>query len=270
MGEVDQVGGGRAGVAGHLDQPHGVRRVLRPDHDHQVAGRGDLFDDLLPVLRRVADVVARRTAHQRESLPQQVHRFQRLIDAQRGLGQPDHLGRILDLDGCDVSAAVHDLDGVRRLAVGALHLLVPAVTDEHDVVALVGEPHRFLVHLGDQRAGGVDHPQVAVLRLGVDRWRHPVRGEHHQRTFGHLIRLVDEDRAPLLQGGHHMLVVHDLLAHVDRCAVLLEGSLDGHHRPVDTGAVAAGRCQQHTADGLGHPTMVGAVRRPGAASGYRQ
>ena len=143
------------------------------------------------------------------------------------------------------------------------------MTDEHDVVALVGEPDRFLVHLGDQRAGGVDHPQVAVLRLGMDRWRHPVCGEHHQGTLRHLIRLVDEDRAPLLQGGHHMLVVHDLLAHVDRCAVLLEGSLDGHHRPVDTGAIAAGGGQQHTADrcgspdhGRGAPALWGRFRLP--------
>ena len=42
-----------------------------------------------------------------------------------------------------------------------------------------------------------------------------------------------------------MHVVDDLLAHVDRGAVVLERLLDGDHRPVDAGAVSAGRRQQH-------------------------
>ena len=40
-------------------------------------------------------------------------------------------------------------------------------------------------------------------------------------------------------------VVHDLLAHVDRGAVALQRLLDGLHRPVDAGAVAARFGQQH-------------------------
>ena len=38
-------------------------------------------------------------------------------------------------------------------------------------------------------------------------------------ALGHLVGLLDEDRAPRLQGLDHVLVVHDLLAHVDRRAV---------------------------------------------------
>ena len=49
----------------------------------------------------------------------------------------------------------------------------------------------------------------------------------------------------LLEGGDDVDVVHDLLAHVDGCAVVLEGLLDGDHRPVDARAVAARGRQQH-------------------------
>ena len=46
-----------------------------------------------------------------------------------------------------------------------------------------------------------------------------------------------------------MLVVHDLLADVDRRAVEVQRLLDGDHGPVDPGAVAARRGQQHGALG---------------------
>jgi hypothetical protein len=49
-----------------------------------------------------------------------------------------------------------------------------------------------------------------------------VRREHHQGALGHLVELLDEDRAALLEPRHDMLVVHDLLADVDRRAVRVE------------------------------------------------
>ena len=70
---------------------------------------------------------------------------------------------------------------------------------------------------------------------------------------GHLVELLDEDRAARLEVGHDVLVVHDLLADVDGRAVEVERLLHGDHRPVDAGAVAARRRQQ---DGL-----LGALRR---------
>ena len=53
---------------------------------------------------------------------------------------------------------------VGRLARGADDLLVALVADQQDVVVLGGEPAGLIVHLGDQRAGGVDRAQVAFLR----------------------------------------------------------------------------------------------------------
>ena len=49
---------------------------------------------------------------------------------------------------------------VRRLALGALHLLVVGVPDQQQGPAVAGEPAGLLVRLRDQRAGRVDHPQL--------------------------------------------------------------------------------------------------------------
>src|SRR3954451_16818937 len=47
----------------------------------------------------------------------------------------------------------------RPLTGSALDLLVTAVTDQQDVVVVLREPPGLLVHLADQRAGGVDRAE---------------------------------------------------------------------------------------------------------------
>ena len=116
--------------------------------------------------------------------------------------------------------------------------------------------------------------RFAVARLRAHRGRHAVRGEHQQRTLGHLVGVVDEDRAALLERLDDVPVVDDLLAHVDGRAVLLEGLLDGLDGAVDAGAVAAGLGQQDALAGRiaaaghglrsGHDVQgTGGRRRPG-------
>ena len=126
-----------------------------------------------------------------------------------------------------------------RLAGGALDLFVALVADEEDLEVVAREAHRLAVHLGDERAGRVDGLQSPIGCRVHDGRRDPVRAEHDVRALGHLVDLLDEDRALALELGDDVDVVHDLLAHVDRRAEALERLLDGDDRTVDTGAVAA-------------------------------
>ena len=75
--------------------------------------------------------------------------------------------------------------------------------------------HGLAVHLGHQRAGRVDRLEAAGLGLLVDDRGDAVGGEDDGGALGHLVGLVDEDRAALLERRDDVLVVHDLLAHVD-------------------------------------------------------
>ena len=127
---------------------------------------------------------------------------------------------------------------------------------------------RLAVHLGHQRAGRVDGLEAAGPRLVVDDRRDTVGAEDHRGALGHLVGLVDEDRAALPQGRDDVLVVHDLLAHVDRRTVELEGLLDRDDGPVDAGAVAPRRGQEDPLGGgrgeAGHASMLrGRDREPG-------
>lgn len=72
-------------------------------------------------------------------------------------------------------------------------------------------------------------------------------GEDHGGAFRHFGGLLDEDDTALLEGAHHMRVVHDLLTHVDGGPVLFEGLFDGVDGAVHPGAVTAGFGEENTA-----------------------
>ena len=160
---------------------------------------------------------------------------------------------IVDLERVDVGLGLDEHDVLGRLPHRALDLLVAVVADEHDRVAVGGELLRLDVDLRHERARRVDRRQAALGRLRVHRRRHAVRGEDGRRALGHgVVDLVDEDRAALAQLLDDVLVVDDLLAHVDRRAVELERALDGLHGAVDARAVAARGGEQQLLDGEGH------------------
>jgi hypothetical protein len=78
-GVIDEVGGARAGVLRHLDETDGVGGIARPDDDNHVGAGGDDLHGCLPVLRRVADVIAGRVDQLGEAVLQRGDRLDRLI-----------------------------------------------------------------------------------------------------------------------------------------------------------------------------------------------
>ena len=134
------------------------------------------------------------------------------------------------------------------------------VADQHDRVAVGREALGLDVHLGHQRAGGVEHLQPALAAVGVHLRGDAVGRQHHHRALGHVLLGVDEHRAAVGQLLDDVPVVHDLLAHVDRRAEVVERPLDRVDGAVDAGAVAAGR-GQHEA-GRGHAADASSTCRP--------
>src|SRR5262249_55589940 len=120
------------------------------------------------------------------------------------------------LDRGRVFGALDKLDVLWRLTGGADDLFVAFVPDQQDLVILGSEPARLIVHLGDQRAGGVDRPQPALPGGLVHTRRDAVGGEHNQSALWDLVGFLYEDRAALLERPHYVRVVHDLLADINR------------------------------------------------------
>ena len=134
------------------------------------------------------------------------------------------------------------------------------VADEQDLHALSSEALGLQVHLGDERAGRVDRLQPPITRLGVHRRGHTVSGEDNRRPLGDLVELLHEDRTALLEPVDDVLVVDDLLAHIDGGTVEIQSLLYRHHGAVDARAVAARSCEE---DFAGHISIVWCAGRPG-------
>ena len=63
--------------------------------------------------------------------------------------------------------------------------------------------------------------------------------EHGDGAVGHFVQFLDEARALVLQRVDDMLVVDDLVAHIDGLAILLERALDDVDGAHHAGAKAA-------------------------------
>ena len=113
------------------------------------------------------------------------------------------------------------------------------MADQQDQPPRREMPLGLAVHLADQRAGGVEIDHVAALRFGRHRFRHAMGGEHDRCVRRYLVQLLDEDRAFSLQRFDDEAVMHDLVAHIDRRAKLLQRPLDDLDGAIDTGAEAA-------------------------------
>ena len=249
----------------HLDQPLRVRARLRADHEHERgAAPHHLLDGVLAVLGRVADVVGGGPAQAAEAAGERVDGRGDVVERERRLGHDrDRLAARVERERV-LGRLDHDR-GVRALAARPDHLDVVGVADERDQVAAVRVAARLRVHLRDERADGVDDAQPALLAVLLHRRRDAVRREHADLARRDLVLALDEHGAEPLEPAHDVLVVDDVVADVDRRAVLLEQPLDDLDRAVDAGAERPRRREQ---DAPAHATASSAFsarRAPAAA-----
>ena len=265
--EVNSVGRLRARLQRNLNQTNGVRGVCRTDNNHEVARGANLLDGNLAVLGGVANVIRWRVLQRWNLYAQLLHCLHGFVNTQGGLAQPHNLARVAHHCLAGVLRAIDDLNPIRRLTRGSLNLFVASVAHQDDVVVFLGEALNLAVNLGHQRAGCIDGLQVPSLSGGNHRRRNTVRGEHQDGTFRNLVHLVNEDGAAGFQRRNHKLVVHNLLAHVDRRTVVIQSLFNRNHSTVNASAVAAWAGQKHLlvaacgglvgSRGLGKVSVVG-------------
>ncbi|MNS53163.1 hypothetical protein D3C72_859110 [compost metagenome] len=109
-----------------------------------------------------------------------------------------------------------------------------------DAFATVAAVARHLdMHLGDQRAGRIEHFQTAPGSFLAHGLGNTVGTEDDDDVIRHLIQLFDKDRTTRTQVFDHELVVHHFVTHIDRRAEDFQRAVDDLDRPVDPGAEAA-------------------------------
>ena len=142
--------------AGELFECPRVGRVGRADHDDLVASVGQLHQGGLPVGGREAQVAAAGCPHVGEPFLHPNGDTLPVAVRQGGLGEQRH--RLFRrLQPVDLRDRFDPIDRIGSDGHGADRLLVAVVADVDDPVALAGADLDLVVHLGDERAHGIDH-----------------------------------------------------------------------------------------------------------------
>src|SRR6185295_11394207 len=118
--------------------------------------------------------------------------------------------------------SLHQNDRRRNLPHRALDLRMAGMPDEDEGTPLRDVALALVVDLGDQRTGGVEHRERPIGGLLLDAARHPMRAENRDGVVRYFRKRLDEAGAFRLQALDHMLVMDDLMAHVDRRSILLK------------------------------------------------
>ncbi len=169
---------------------------------------------------------------------------------------------------------LHQRDrALRQLAHGAENLGMPGMADQHDLAPGGLMAPDLDMDLGDQWARGVQVEHVAPLRLGRHRLGHAVGGEDDRTIARRFFEMFDEHRAEPSQPVDDVGVVDDLVAHIDRRAILQQRLLDDLNRAVHPSTKAAWTGQQDVKRRKGgivgaHAVNLGSSRprRQGVAS----
>jgi hypothetical protein len=175
---------------------------------------------------------------------QRLDHLARVVQAQRGLRHVGHARLRRDRQPRDVGRRRHQVHRRVDRADGALHLLVAGMADHHQREAQPRVTLQLQVHLGDERAGGVDRAQATRLRLAHHLARDAMGAEDHRRAVRDVVDRVDEHGAAGAEARDHVRVVHDLVEDVHRRPVQPQGALDRLDRAHDAGAEAARLRQQ--------------------------
>ena len=93
--------------------------------------------------------------------------------------------------------------------------------------------------LAHQRTGGIEIEQAAARRFGRHGLGHAMGGEDHRRIVRHLVELLHEDGAAMLQLLDDEAIVDDLMADIDRRAIAGQRLFDDLDRPIHSGAESA-------------------------------
>src|ERR1700678_4053697 len=223
----------------HLDQPLGIRAVIRAHDQQQIGVGGNVLNSNLPILRGIADILRRRALDVGKALAQRGDNVARLIQAERGLRQVSYAVGIGQRYRRNFRGRADNLRHRWRLAESSNDLVVIAMANQNQRIAFLRKLDGLDVDLGDQWASRVDHPQLARLACLAHLWRNAVRAIDDALALGHFFNTVDKNRAFLLQLLDHKAVVDNFFAHINWASKSLERNADNINRPHHPGAESA-------------------------------
>ena len=132
-----------------------------------------------------------------KALQQHANDRRRVVDRQGGLRDVGEVRRVARREARGILDRLDQADrAFGQLAHGADHFGMAGMADQHDLAIALEMDLRFLVHLGDERAGRVQEEHLPRPGAVRHRFGHAMRGEDDRlAVVGDLVQLLDEDGA---------------------------------------------------------------------------
>ena len=159
------------------------------------------------------------------------------------------------VQGVEILLVLEEPHRLRRDGHCAHRLLVAGVTDVQDGEPLAAPHLELVVHLGHERADGVDDGAAPGPGRLDDLGRRAVGAQHQGAPGGHVGHVIDEDHALVTEALDHMPVVDDLVVAVHRRLEDPHHPGQGFDRLLDAGAEPPRLGQHHSVDS-GHKVQV--------------
>ena len=124
------------------------------------------------------------------------------------------------------------------------------MADENALTTFAAVAHHLHVHLGHQRAGGIEHLQATSLGFLAYRLGNPMGTEDDNHLIRHLIQLFHEHRATGTQVFDHELVMHHFVTHINGWPEYFQCAVDDLDGAIDAGteATRVGEFDLHAGD----------------------
>jgi hypothetical protein len=113
------------------------------------------------------------------------------------------------------------------------------VTNHDDLQACIVMALRLDMDLAHKRASRIDKNHLAPRSLGRHSLRHTMRRKDNRAIIGAIFKFLDKNSAFGAQIVDNIFVVHNLVAHIDRRAPLIDCNLDNLDGAVDPRTKAA-------------------------------
>jgi len=139
----------------------------------------------------------------------------------------------------DFFRSADDLRNIGSFAERADDLVMVAVSDQDQRIALLRKLDCFNVNFCDEWTCGIDDLEITGLAIVANFGRDSVCAVDHALARGNLINGIDKDRALGLEIFNHVAIVDDLLTDVDRGAKSVQGDLNDVNGADDSGAKSA-------------------------------
>jgi len=203
-----------------------------------------LLDRVLTVLRGVADIILARPANGREARTQGVDHSAGVVHRQGRLGYKGQFFGVFDLQVGDVLFIFDQVDRAAIagvvLAHSAFDFRVAGMANQDALTAVTAVARHFDMHLGDQRAGRIEHFKAAPRSLCPHSLGNAMGTEDDDDVVRHLIQFFDKDCATGAQVFNDKFVVHHFVANIDRRTEYFQSAIDDFNRTVHPGAEATG------------------------------